>query len=216
MPDSDETFFAKWESNKNTVRYYDSLGGKLLLKQGYADNEHVVFPSNYVKGKTYVEGKGIFNGWFWQVGQSSFEFSDTIPVTHDIDLYANWQIDDFHISYDLREGTGTAPIDDKSYNLTTRALIKNDDGITAPAGQAFIGWKSDQDNTIHYPEDHLQVRGETKLTAVYASAEKVIQITYHAGDYAGSPDDVSQKAIKQSNVTLKGTIFERQGKTLVG
>ncbi|MGM0168819.1 hypothetical protein IGI39_004574 [Enterococcus sp. AZ135] len=216
MPDSNETFFAKWESNQNTVRYYDSLGGKLLLQQGYADNEQVAFPSSYVKGETYVEGKGIFNGWFWQVGQSSFEFSDTIPVTHDIDLYANWQTDSFHVSYDLGEGIGTAPIDEKDYDLTTKALVKDNSGITAPAGKVFIGWKSDQDNTIYYPEDHLQVRGETKLTAVYASAEEVVQINYHAGDYAGSPEDVSQKAIKQSNVTLKGAIFERPGKTLVG
>ncbi|MGG5372416.1 InlB B-repeat-containing protein [Enterococcus sp. AZ196] len=216
MPDSDTTFFAKWESNQDTVHYFDSLGGKQLLQQGYADNDHIVFPSNYVKGKTYVDGKGVFNGWFWQVGSSSFEFSDTIPITHDIDLYAKWQTDGFHVTYDLGAGTGTLPVDEKDYDLTTRALIKNDDGIKAPAGKVFIGWQSDQESTIYYPEDHMQVRGDTKLTAVYAAAEDVIHVTYHAGDYADSPADVSQKALKNTNISLQGALFERPGKTLSG
>ncbi|MGP5429913.1 InlB B-repeat-containing protein [Enterococcus malodoratus] len=216
IPDSDVVFFAKWDSNQNTVHYYDSLGGNQLLQQGYADNNHVVFPSDYVKGKTYVDGKGLFNGWFWQVGQSSFEFSDTIPITHDIDLYAKWQTDNFHVTYNLGEGTGTTPADGEKYDLTTKALIKDDNNITPPNGRVFIGWQSDKENTIYYPNDHMQVRGDTNLTALYASTEDVVHINYHAGEYTGSPESISQNAVKNSNVALKGALFERPGKTLTG
>lgn len=216
MPDSNETFFAKWESDQNTVRYFDSLGGNQLLVQGYADNEHVSFPSDYVKGETYIDGKGLFNGWFWQLGSSSFEFSDTIPVTHAIDLFAKWQTDNFHVSYDLGEGSGTTPKDETTYDLTTKALIKGSNDIVAPNGKVFIGWKSNKDAMIYYPEDHMQVKGDTKLTAVYASKDEIVHIIYHAGKYDGSPEDITQKAIKDSKVSLKGAIFERPGKTLIG
>lgn len=216
MPDSDSMFFAKWESNKNIVRYFDSLNGTQLFEQGYDDNETIVYPSEYVKGQTFVEGKGIFNGWYWQVGQSSFEFSDTIPVTRDIDLFAKWRTEGFQLQYKVGEGSGQAPVDEKTYDLATKALIKQGTEITPPAEKIFIGWQSNVNPTVYYPEDHMQVKGDTTLTAVFASAEDIVKVNYHAGDYEEAPATVVQEAVKNSNISLKGSIFSRAGKTLIG
>lgn len=216
MPDSDVTLFAKWESTQNTVRYFDGFGGKQLLEQGYSDNEDFVFPSDYVKGETYVEGKGVFNGWFWQVGSSTFEFSDTIPITKDIDLYAKWQTTGYELTYNLGEGTGTAPVDTNKYDMVTQAKLQSSDGITPPQGQVFVGWKSNRDNHIYYPNTHMQVKGDIQLTAVYASAEDTVKINYHPGNYEDSPATIQQDALKGSTVKLQEMIFTRPDKTLVG
>ncbi|RSU08296.1 hypothetical protein CBF30_03380 [Vagococcus entomophilus] len=216
MPDGDLTLFAKWESTKNIVRYFDSIKGTQLLQQGYENNEYIHFPSDYVRGQTYVEGKGLFDGWYWQLGSSSFEFSDTIPITKNIDLYAKWITDGFYVSYDFGEGDGDVPLDNNAYNLTTKALVQDSTGIQPPEGKVFIGWKVDQDNTVYYPGDYVQVRGNITLTAVYASKEDLVHIVYHAGDYPNHPEDVIQDAIKQSTVVVKGAIFKRADKTLVG
>ena len=216
MPDSDVMLFAKWESTQNTVRYFDGFGGKQLLEQGYSDSEDFVFPRDYVKGETYVEGKGIFNGWFWQVGASSFEFSDTIPITKDIDLYAKWQTTGYELTYDLGEGTGTTPEDSNKYDMVTQAKLQSCDGITPPQRQVFVGWRSNRDNHIYYPNTHMQVKGDTQLTAVYASAEDTVKINYHPGNYEGNPATIQQDALKGSTVKLQEMIFTRPDKTLVG
>lgn len=216
MPDSDVTLFAKWESTQNTVRYFDGFGGTLLLQQGYSDNDDFVFPSEYVKGETYVEGKGVFNGWFWQVGSSTFEFSDTVPITKDIDLYAKWQTTGYKLTYELGGGSGTAPVDNNTYDMTTQAKLESDAGINAPNGQVFIGWKSNRDNNIYYPNTHMQVQGDTVLTAIYAAAEDIVRVNYHPGNYDGKPETVKQEALKNSSITLQEMIFTRPDKTLVG
>lgn len=216
MPDSDVTLFAKWESTQNTVRYFDGFGGTQLLQQGYSDNDDFVFPSEYVKGETYVEGKGVFNGWFWQVGSSTFEFSDTIPITKDIDLYAKWQTTGYKLTYELGGGSGIAPVDNNTYDMTTQAKLETDTGINAPNGQVFIGWKSNRDNNIYYPNAHMQVQGDTVLTAIYAAAEDIVRVNYHPGNYDGKPETVKQEALKNSSITLQEMIFTRPDKTLVG
>lgn len=216
MPDSDVTLFAKWESTQNTVRYFDGFGGTQLLQQGYSDNDDFVFPSEYVKGETYVEGKGVFNGWFWQVGSSTFEFSDTIPITKDIDLYAKWQTTGYKLTYELGGGSGTAPVDNNTYDMTTQAKLESNAGINAPNGQVFIGWKSNRDNNIYYPNAHMQVQGDTVLTAIYAAAEDIVRVNYHPGSYDGKPETIKQEALKNSSITLQEMIFTRPDKTLVG
>jgi uncharacterized repeat protein (TIGR02543 family) len=216
MPDSDVTLFAKWESTQNTVRYFDGFGGTQLLQQGYSDNDDFVFPSEYVKGETYVEGKGVFNGWFWQVGSSTFEFSDTIPITKDIDLYAKWQTTGYKLTYELGGGSGTAPVDNNTYDMTTKAKLESNVGINAPNGQVFIGWKSNRDNNIYYPNAHMQVQGDTVLTAIYAAAEDIVRVNYHPGSYEGKPETVKQEALKNSSIILQEMIFTRPDKTLVG
>lgn len=216
MPDSDVTLFAKWESTQNMVRYFDGFGGTQLLQQGYSDNDDFVFPSEYVKGETYVEGKGVFNGWFWQVGSSTFEFSDTIPITKDIDLYAKWQTTGYKLTYELGEGSGTAPVDNNTYDMTTQAKLESNAGINAPNGQVFIGWKSNRDNNIYYTNAHMQVQGDTVLTAIYAAAEDIVRVNYHPGNYDGKPETVKQEALKNSSITLQEMIFTRPDKTLVG
>ena len=216
IPDSDVTLFAKWESTQNTVRYFDGFGGTQLLQQGYSDNDDFVFPSEYVKGETYVEGKGVFNGWFWQVGSSTFEFSDTIPITKDIDLYAKWQTTGYKLTYELGGGSGTAPVDNNTYDMTTQAKLESNAGINAPNGQVFIGWKSNRDNNIYYPNAHMQVQGDTVLTAIYAASEDIVRVNYHPGSYEGKPETVKQEALKNSSITLQEMIFIRPDKTLVG
>jgi len=216
MPDSEVTLFAKWESTKNIVRYFDSFGGTELLQQGYGDGEDFVFPSEYVKGETYIEGKGVFNGWFWQVGASTFEFSDTIPITKDIDLYAKWKTTGYQLTYDIGEGSGTNPVDSNTYDMMTQAKLESNENIIAPDGQVFIGWKSNRDSNIYYPYAHMQVKGDTCLTAVYAPAEDVIHISYHPGDYEGKPDTFKQVVLKDSTIKLQEMIFTRPDKILVG
>ncbi len=215
MPASDLTLFAKWESTQNKVTYYDSQGGHKLLQQGYADNDTVDFPANYVKEQTYVPGKGLFGGWFWQVGNTTEEFSQTIPVIHDIDLFAKWITNGFKLTYDKGAGTGTAPIDNQSYANTKKASLKDGTGLVAPNHEVFIGWTSNKDEKIHYPNENMAVNGDTKLTAFYTDPENVIHIRYHP-NYDNHSEVVTQNVLKNSTFALLGSLFKRQGKVLTG
>ncbi|BDZ30178.1 InlB B-repeat-containing protein [Lactiplantibacillus sp. WILCCON 0030] len=216
MPDSNLTLYAKWESISHKVNYFDDLNGTWLFQQGYGTDEYVNFPAEYVKGDTFTNGKGVFNGWFWQIGESDVEFADTIPMTRDIDLFAKWLTSGYRVSYLAGNGTGTVPQDPDSYDLTKQAVVKAGPDLVAPAAKTFIGWTSNRDTSVHYATDKMAVHGDTKLTAVYANKADLIALTYHAGDYDGHPAAVSQVVLGQSNVDLKGAIFNRKGKTLVG
>ncbi|MDR3241494.1 MAG: InlB B-repeat-containing protein [Lactobacillaceae bacterium] len=215
MPDSDLTLYAEWGSTQNIVSYYDSLNGTLLEQQGYNTNDHVDLPEEYVKGQTFVEGKGIFNGWFWQVGNAGFEFTETIPVTRNIDLYAKWITSGYKITYDKGDGTGEALPDPDSYDLTTKAVIEDGTGLTPPTGEVFVGWRSNKSTEIFYPGNHMTVPGDVKMTAVYASTADLVNVTYHA-NYTDGPSPVTQLAIKDSSIMLKEAIFQRDGQDLIG
>ncbi|OJG51506.1 hypothetical protein RV06_GL001601 [Enterococcus haemoperoxidus] len=216
MPSNELTLFAKWESTKNTVRYLDGLNGKELLKQTYGDNEYVTFPADYVKGETLLENKGIFNGWFWDINGTGFEFAETIPVTKDIDLYARWIRDEFRVTYDLGEGSGTAPIDTEYYELNQKAILKDGATLSPPEGKVFAGWKDQKTEKIHYPGNFLLVSGNMKLIPVFVYPNELTQVIYHAGDYVNSPEDISLSVIKNSLFTTAGELFEREGKNLIG
>ncbi|MGX7025008.1 MucBP domain-containing protein, partial [Vagococcus hydrophili] len=212
MPANDLKFFAKWESQEIKVKYLDGVNGKELLEQGYGKNETVKFPREYVKNETFVEDKGVFMGWYWLIGGTTYsEFTNTIPLTKDITLYAKWKTNPYYVTYDKGRGTGEVPEDKNIYSLGSVGRVLTSDSITPPKNHVFIGWRSNKDFNLYQVNALIPVKGDTLLTAEFAPENETIHINYHNGD------EVKQSsAYKNTNIQLAGEIFNKEGAKLIG
>ena len=212
MPANDLKFFAKWESQEIKVKYLDGVNGKELLEQGYGKNETVKFPREYVKNETFVEDKGVFMGWYWLIGGTTYsEFTNTIPLTKDITLYAKWKTNPYYVTYDKGRGTGEVPEDKNIYSLGSVGRVLTSESITPPKNHVFIGWRSNKDFNLYQVNALIPVKGDTLLTAEFAPENETILINYHNGD------EVKQSsAYKNANIQLAGEIFNEEGAKLIG
>ena len=194
MPNSDLTAYAKWQSSANTVTFHDGIYGKEIKKIGVETNGYINFDELdlWQKGDV-VEDFGQFDGWYWFVSTIMVEYSPSIPVNGDYNLYAMWRTNGFTITYDTDGGQGTPPRDNDVYALGKYARIQPGPGLTKDNG-VFAGWKAYDTNgnvlnngRIFYPGNTMAVFGDIRLVAQYLDRASVYWMIYKA-NYSGGTD----------------------------
>lgn len=183
MPNSNLTIFAKWESNANTISFYNSTKDTTpvhtqgVATGGYIDTTNVM----YIPGQV-VPGKGEFVGWQWQVGYQYTNFPFEMAISKDYSLYAKWKTEEFTLTYDkgLGKATSVVPVDNDKYDIGTKARLKSGETLVPPDGEVFIGWKKDGDTTTYYPGSLITMDGSTKVTARYGKIQDYLTLTFDA------------------------------------
>lgn len=184
MPNHDLALFAKWEATACTVNYCD--GNNIVESQGVERGGYAVDPAIYNVGTAYA-GKGEFLGWYWYVmdGQKLFKFSFDTPINRDeTNVYAMWKTDGFSIAYTEGDGHGQVPVDSNTYDLGTKARVKNGENlISNDEDEIFIGWEDiTDDNNFYYAENIVEIKGDTVFKAYYGKYEDLITIRYKSSD----------------------------------
>lgn len=217
MQDQDIALYAKWSATDYQVSYYGDYDTyhaqkEVILTQSYGAGETADFPDTgkgaYIEGRTYVKRKGVFAGWYRQIGNESVKHSESTPINSDLSLYAKWQTEGFHITYAAGEGSGTVPVDPESYNLNTKAAVQDGSRLQPKnTDEEFIGWRSDLDGQIYYPNQHMTIKGNAVLTAEYVNPDNTVQITYHSNYPEGKQDEKTFTVLKNSKITLQDAMF---------
>lgn len=170
MPAHEVDLYARWVPKTFTVSFDTGKGSAIDKIRDIPYGNTVARPKDpYYKDH-------IFLGW--TLNGKPYNFAS--GVTEDIVLKAEWRsVNAYHVTYNLNGGSGTAPEDKKSYYEDAGVMVASADGITAPEGKVFLGWKSGSDGKIYYPNGSAPMAmGGLTLTAQWGDKEKTAQLTY--------------------------------------
>lgn len=124
---------ADWELNEYTITF-NSNGGSLIDEQLVEYEGTVTKPNDPTRtGHAFIE---------WQLDGIAFDF-DT-PITENIELLANWEINIYTITFDSNEGSIVDPI---IQDFDTPINKPNDPSLE---GYTFNGWFVDEALTEEY------------------------------------------------------------------
>lgn len=134
-----------------------------------------------------------FSGWFTdEECTESFDFTSVI-VEENTTLYSKEIINSYDVTYDIGDGTGTAPVDLSSpYDYATEVIVLDDSTVTPPEGKVFDNWIYIHDDVIHSfdPADtFLMPEYDIEFVATFVS---YYTLSYDAGDGTGTVTDATQ------------------------
>ncbi|MDR1013540.1 MAG: InlB B-repeat-containing protein [Coriobacteriales bacterium] len=183
MKDADIMLFAKWGVSQFSVTVYDDLTrNKPLETLARAQGDYVGDPGRYTTGTAYP-GKGTFLGWVVFVGPgATAPLSFDMPVTEDLAVYANWELESYHITYIAGDAMfGTPPTDSNAYVVGTGARIPQT-LLIGPVATGFVGWRVvGTTEPLYYPGSFVTVTGDLTLEPVFAPVNpSLVRVTYHA------------------------------------
>ena len=175
MPAENITVTAQWEINRYTITF-DTAGGSEIapITQDYGTN--ITAPANPTR-KGYT-----FKGW-------DKEIPETMPAEN-ITVKAQWEINQYAITFDTNGGSEIAPI---TQDYGTK--------ITAPAdptrkGYTFIGW--DRDIPEIMPAENITVTAQWEInrytiTFDTAGGSEIAPITQDYGTNITAPADPTRE-----------------------
>lgn len=140
----DVTLHAQWEKHKFNVDFKDSIDNSTLAsRQNVPFQEHASVPTAPTKvGYT-------FKGWALdKEGKHPFDITND-PVTDDIVLHAQWDINKYDVKFETGSPSVAAPPKQSvDYNGTAKRPVD-----PVRPGYVFDGWGRNEDGTDPYPFD---------------------------------------------------------------
>ena len=168
----------------HTVSFDMQGHGKQISPQTVLDGETVTRPID-PKEEGYT-----FSGWFTdRQYRNAFDFST--KITNDLHLYAKWSIDEYTVSFDPGEGSGSM----KSVKVKHgEKYVLPDCGFSAPNGKTFDCWDKGKAG------DTVTVTSDTVIKALYK--DRILLYILGDADINGKCDIVDVSVIQQKLVKL--------------
>lgn len=183
---ADVVLYAKWTANKYnvTLNQQSGSGGSSSVQATYGS----AMPSATMPTRTGYTFNGYFDAtsggtkYYNANGSSAKNWDKTAAAT----LYAQWELVNYTISYDLKDGTVTG--NPESYNVTTNTITLNNPTRT---GYVFLGWTGSNGTT---PQMTVTIaQGSTGNKSYTANWGPIYNITYDlAGGKGSNPTTYSQ------------------------
>ncbi len=124
----------------------------------------------FVGWNTAADGSGMF-----------YEPGDTITITGDVTLYAQWTPvpGPYDVIYDANGGTGSHADTGIPADTQYTVLSPEETGISRP-GFTFTGWNTapDGSGTAYQPGDTILITGDVVLYAQWTQVEEFYSVTY--------------------------------------
>ena len=210
-----KTFYAKWTPNKYTIAYNGngSTGGKMKNTTGVAYGS-----SKKLTGNAYSRKGYKFIGWNTAADGSGTSYANKASVLNlaedngvTVTLYAQWEIENYKITYNLNGGTAPEEGNPATYTVADETIT-----LAAPAktGYTFSGWYSDKKLKKKAP---TITKGSTGNKTFYAkwTANKYTIVFDGNGATSGSTKKISGVAYGSSKkLTANG--FKKTGATFQG
>lgn len=200
MPAEDITLYAKWTANKYTVTF-DSNGGDAPS----VANKEVTYDQQYGALATTSRTGYTFKGWFTQAsGGAKIEATNLVTTASHQTLYAQWEINQYTISFNSNGGSSINPIT-QNYNTNVSAPTP-----PTKTGYDFAGWYSDVGLTIAYSFTTMPAENIT----LYAKWTTITYtITYN--DLEGQTNNNPPSYTIEDTITL-ADLAHRVSHTFVG
>ncbi len=173
-PAGNATLTALWDEDVYTITYYSNSdeGASSFEPQNntftYATGVDILSASavNFKKtGYSFVKWTTEKNG-----GGTAYQPGDHYNGTDNLKLYAQWQANDYTVTFDANEGTGTMDNQTitfgESANLTANAFTRT--------GYTFKGWNTKADGTgTSYADKASYTMASTETVTLYAQWEEI-------------------------------------------
>ncbi len=137
MPAGDVIYYAQWTLNKHTITFDSANGNPPVVIEQYYGTEAVVADAPEKEGHT-------FEGWNTKADGTgtAYEPGDKFELTENVELFAQWTVNQYKLSFDANGGSDVDPIE-QDYGTE----------VTAPAdptrkGYTFAGWDGDIPETM--------------------------------------------------------------------
>ena len=160
MPAFDFTLYAKWSVNIYDITLHLNQGTASQLPTTYTiESSEIILPEPQREGYTFL-------GWFENAELNGSTIM-TIPTgrTGDIELFAGWMINQYHITF-IGDGYQESITSDYQSNITL-PMISDD----LKPGYTFLGWSYQgtfYDETFSVPSENVT------LTAIYEGNTTII------------------------------------------
>lgn len=176
---TDLTLYAKWTANALSVTFNSNWGTATTATQLYVADQAQNLASNAFNRTGYQ-----FVGWATSPN-GAVVYADLVSLTIlvPVTLYAVWSSIDYHVSYLLNGGTGSAPTE-ATHNIGDSFSIAAI-GAVSRTGYSFGGW-TDGTNVFQPGAGYLVGASDINLTAIWNIQHYTI--TYNVnGASSGSP-----------------------------
>ena len=200
--------YAVWENKETyTVTFNANHHGKTTVSYVRLESGNTVSkPTDPTADEGYV-----FKKWCTDEACSK-EFEFTTEITESIVLYAQWDLKNYTISYELNGAKDKGSTNPETYTIETSTIQLADP--TAADGYDFEGWFYDADFTQKATQIIQGSSGDKKLYA--KNTKKIYKITYLA-DY--NSYGFASDLYKEHGVAVKlesNGRFTRDGRVQVG
>ncbi|MDG5816906.1 InlB B-repeat-containing protein [Chitinispirillales bacterium ANBcel5] len=141
------TLYAQWSANENTVTFDANGGSGSMAPQTIATDQTAPLDSNLFTRTGYS-----FNGWNTEIDGSGDSYEDEAEFTmgtEDVILYAQWDINQYTITFNSNGGTEVDPI---TQDFGTAITTPED---PERAGYSFIEWNPGIPETMPASDDTL-------------------------------------------------------------
>ncbi|MCD7947999.1 MAG: InlB B-repeat-containing protein [Oscillospiraceae bacterium] len=199
----DVSLYAQWEAVPGTVSVlYESNGGT----GSHADvgipigTEYTILSPEEIgisrPGYTFV-------GWNTQPNGTgtAYQPGDTVVVTEDLILYAQWVTvqGPYDVLYDANGGTGVF-VDTGIPGGTAYTILSPEATVISRPGYVFTGWNTQPDGsgTMYQPGDTVTITGNLTLYAQWTPMMVAFHVIYHANGGTGGFTDT----------VLYGTLYD--------
>ena len=170
--------FAQWEINKEYVTF-DANGGTGTM----SDQEFEYNVLEKINKNTFTKTDYVFIGWNTETDGSGVSYTDeqSIQITNDITLYAQWRKEKFYITFNANSGTGTMSTQQYSYNVSQKI---NTNTFTK-TGYIFTGWNTEPNGsgTSYTDKQNINLNDDITLYAQWAEYDVSISSTPASVDY---------------------------------
>ena len=199
----DIVLFAQWEvANKYTVTFHANNGTSDSTTQGMPDSIAMKLNKN-----TFTKTGYTFTGWNTKADGTGTSYTDeqSISLSNDLSLYAQWEINKYTITFNSNGGTGNMTTQQVSYNTSTK-LSKN---TFTKDGFKFIGWNTKADGTgnTYTNEQNVSLSGNLTLYAQWSEGDPFVINEYsydEVSNYIGNIGVNTTVAQYTQNIELLG------------
>ena len=167
--DSDQntniTLYAQWELENYNLSF-DLNGGSGTQP----DNQTIKYGEKAETVASPVKIGYVFKEWNSEQNGMGYtwNFDTTTMPGNDVTLYAQWEANEYEVSFDANGGEGT--MSNEAYNYAeTKPLLKNE---YTRLGYTFIGWSETATGDVVYEDETNYDFQKTKDMTLYAQWEK--------------------------------------------
>jgi uncharacterized repeat protein (TIGR02543 family) len=199
--------WARWSANTYRVTY-DANGGTGAPSKAYDDYTTAGAAISLATRGNLAKSGYDFNGW--GLTAVSTPVADQFTTAANIDLYAQWSVASFAVTYQLGTyGSGTLPTQ-ASVNFGTSFTAAAATGLTGSDGTnsyAFVSW-SDGTRTYAPGQSILMGAGVITLTAQWT---RIYNVTYSFNGGSVTTPIADQPKIAGDIIVISSVVPERAG-----
>ncbi len=182
-PDGSSVFEIYYE--RNTYNFATCIGGSVFNNYSYLYD--TVVESAYEPSKVGY----TFNGWVYKETGEAVVFPFTMPAK-DVEVEANWVINEYVVSFDTNGGEEIAPV-----------TVKYDESFTLPtaqkAGHSLAFWRSSEGGSYTAGQSIRMPATNVTFTAVWLVQSR--KVTYIIGSESVSFEVVAGQAVPQPDMS---------------